>query len=375
MLKLEGLRVLDLSSFIPGPYLTLVMADHGAEVIKVEQPGEGDPARHIGLSDGPDTVFFRNFNRGKKSIALNLKHDIDREAFLTLSESADVIIESWRPGVAKRLGVDYDAVRARNPRIVYCSITAFGQDGPDADRPAHDLVLQAVTGLLSTNIGQDGRVAMPALPSADIAAGLHGLSGVLMALFARERSGFGDYIDISMAEALASTMLNILGPTLAEGRQPVVAHERSTGGSAFYRSYDTADGRQIVLGGQELKFVTNLLEALDGVEFVPLARQGPGPHQQPLMAFLEARFAAMTLAEATTLLNGIDVCWGPVSNLVEGLEYRQFTERGFLLSDALGRRHIGPPVRFRDAPARPSFAIPALGQDAPSIDPQHKGKN
>ena len=132
-MKLAGIRVLDLTSFIPGPYLTMAMADHGAEVIKIEAPG-GDHTRHIGLKDGPDTVYFRNFNRGKKSVVLDLKQPADHAAFLALAESADVVVESNRPGVAKRLGIDYDALSARNPRLIYCAISAFGQDGPRAGR-------------------------------------------------------------------------------------------------------------------------------------------------------------------------------------------------------------------------------------------------
>src|SRR3970282_94274 len=147
-MKLEGLRVVDLSVFLPGPYLTQQLADHGAEVIKVEAPGEGDPGRHLGLSDGPSTVFFRNLNRGKQSVALNLKDPADRDALLALCDSADVFVESFRPGVVDRLGVGYDALRARNPRIVYCSISAFGQVGPYRERPAHDLALEALSGAL-----------------------------------------------------------------------------------------------------------------------------------------------------------------------------------------------------------------------------------
>src|SRR5262245_32840654 len=156
-MKLQGLRVIDLSVFLPGPYLTLAMADHGAEVIKVEPPGEGDPGRHIGLSDGPSTVFFRNVNRGKKSIVVDLKDYEHRERLLELCKTADVFVESFRPGVVDRLGVGYEAVRARNPRIVYCSISAFGQDGPYRDRPAHDLALQAESGVLSASSGGDGK--------------------------------------------------------------------------------------------------------------------------------------------------------------------------------------------------------------------------
>src|SRR6185503_18243507 len=129
-MKLEGIKVVDLSVFLPGPYLTMALADHGAEVIKVEPPGEGDPGRHIGLSDGPSTVFFRNVNRGKQSVVIDLKTAEGRESLLKLCDSADVFVESYRPGVVQRLGIDYATVATRNPRIVYCSISAFGQDGP-----------------------------------------------------------------------------------------------------------------------------------------------------------------------------------------------------------------------------------------------------
>src|SRR5579859_619998 len=197
-MKLEGIRVIDLSVFLPGPYLTLAMADHGAEVIKVEPPGEGDPGRHIGLSDGPSTVFFRNLNRGKKSVVVDLKDRARREALLSLCETADVFVESFRPGTVDRLGVGYEALRARNPRIVYCAISAFGQDSTWRGRPAHDLALEAESGLVSMTLGGDGKPAISGMAVADVLAGLQGLSGVLMALLRREKTGVGDYIDISM---------------------------------------------------------------------------------------------------------------------------------------------------------------------------------
>lgn len=361
-MKLAGLRVLDLSSFIPGPYLTLAMADHGAEVIKIEAPG-GDPAREIGEKDGPHTVFFRNFNRGKKSIVLNLKNDADRETFLRLVEKADVIVESSRPGVAARLGVDYDTLKQHNPRIIYCSITAFGQDGPYAQRPAHDLALEAYSGLLSVNADPAGHPVIPAIPNADILSALQGLSAVLMALYARERSNQGDYIDISMHEAVTGAMLNILGPTLAENRQPIPSHERSLGGSAFYRIYDTLDHRQLVLGGQEIKFVHTLLGALHRMDLAPLCERGPGPHQQPVIDLLQKTFGEMTLAQATAFLGRLDICWAPVNSIVEGLDDPQLAYRKFILRDEDGRRHIRSPIRFAAESSLPSLNSPALDQD------------
>ena len=356
-MKLEGIRVVDLSLFLPGPYLTLMLADHGAEVIKVEPPGEGDPTRHLGLSDGPSTVYFRTMNRGKKSVVVDLKNPAQREALLKLCDTADVFVESFRPGVVDRLGVGYEQVRSRNPRIVYCSISAFGQSGAYRDRPAHDLAVEALSGALSLNLGEDGKPTIPALPLADLLCSLQGLAGILMALLRRERTGKGDYIDMAMHDAMLAGMPNILGPTLAENRQPVARHERTSGGSAFYRLYETADGRHLVLGGQEMKFVKNLLGALGRPELAPLC-ENPGPHQKPVMDFLEATFRKKTLGENLALLSGLDVCYAPVNTLPEGLE----AAADKLLKDELGRRHLPPPVRFRDEPARPNLREPQLGE-------------
>jgi crotonobetainyl-CoA:carnitine CoA-transferase CaiB-like acyl-CoA transferase len=356
-MKLEGIRVIDLSLFLPGPYLTLALADHGAEVIKIEPPGEGDPTRHLGPKDGPSTVYFRNLNRGKKSVVLDLKDPQGREALLKLCETADVFVESFRPGVVERLGVGYEQVRARNPRIVYCSISAFGQEGPYRERPAHDLAVEALSGVLSMTLGADGKPTIPGLPLADLLAALQGLSGVLMALLARSRTGKGDYVDIAMHDSILAGSANILGPTLAENRQPVARHERSTGGSAFYRLYETADGRHLALGGQEMKFVNSLLGALGRLDLAPLCER-PGPHQEPVMAFLEQVFKTRTLKENLNFLAPLDVCYAPVNTLPEALA----AAADKLLSDELGRRHLAPAIRFRDEPARPGLREPRLGE-------------
>jgi crotonobetainyl-CoA:carnitine CoA-transferase CaiB-like acyl-CoA transferase len=361
-MKLAGLRVIDLSVFLPGPYLTLAMADHGAEVIKIETPGEGDPGRHIGLSDGPSTVFFRNLNRGKKSVVLDLKEAVQRDALLALCETADVFVESFRPGAVDRLGVGYEALRARNPRIVYCSISAFGQDSEWRSRPAHDLALQAESGLLSMTLGGDARPAMPGIPVADVLAGLQGLSGVLMALYRREQTGVGDYIDISMHDVTIGGMLNILGPAFAEDRHPTPAHERTTGGAAFYRPYETADGRYLVLAGQEPKFIHNLLDAFGRPELADLCLRGPGPHQRPVMEFLLGEFRKRPLAEWQTLLATLDVCFGRINTLPEAVAHPNLVTRGMIRRDDSGRRHLGPPIRFRHEPAQPVLHEPQLGE-------------
>ena len=361
-MKLEGLKVIDLSVFLPGPYLTLALADHGAEVIKVEPPGEGDPSREIGVRDGPTTTFFRNCNRGKKSVVIDLKSDAGREALLTLCETADVFVESFRPGVVERLGVGYDAVRGRNPGIVYCSISAFGQDGPYRDRPAHDIATMALAGALGVSLGRDDVPAMSGVATADMTASLQALAGVLMALLRRQQTGEGDCIDVSMQHAVLAAMPNVIGPAMAGEPQPNPKHQRTTGGSAFYQIYDTSDGRHLVLGAQELKFVRNLLGELERPEFVELCERGPGPHQEPLIGFLRQTFAAKSLAHWQAYFATLDVSFAPVNTLREALDDENVRSQGLVLTDDSGREHIMPVARFRNEPAAPTFREPRLGE-------------
>jgi crotonobetainyl-CoA:carnitine CoA-transferase CaiB-like acyl-CoA transferase len=360
-MKLEGLTVIDLSVFLPGPYLTMALADHGARVVKVEPPG-GDPGRHIGVADGPSTVFFRNVNRGKESVVLDLKSDTGRQRLLKLCETADVFVESFRPGVMARLGADYAAVARVNPRIVYCSISAFGQDGPYRDRPAHDLATMALAGALSITLGRDGAPAMPGVAVADIVSSLQALAGVLMALYRRERTGRGDYLDVAMHHAALAALPNVMGPAMAHLPQPDPKHERTTGGAAFYQIYDTADGRHLVLGAQEMKFVETLLARLGRPDLAPLCAQGPGPHQAPVIDFLGGVFREHPLAHWRTWFDGMDVSFAPVNTLREALDDPHLGTRGVILEDERGREHIAPVVRFLDEPARPVLREPALGE-------------
>lgn len=361
-MKLEGLRVLDLSMFLPGPYLSLALADHGAEVIKIEIPGEGDPGRHIGLADGDHTVFFRNLNRGKKSIALDLK-SVEGKAFLLgLCETADVFIEAFRPGVMSRLGLDYETVRERNPRIVYCSISAFGQTGRYCDRPAHDLAVEAMSGVSSITLGLDDKPAIPGVPIADLLSGLQGLAGVMMALYRRTITGNGDFIDIAMLDSMVAACTNVLGPTFTQGRQPHVKHERTTGGSAFYRFYETSDKKHIALAGQEPKFVRALLAYLERTDLVDLVLRGPGPHQIPVIDFLEAEFLCRTRDEWISRLAPLDLCYGAVNTLPEAMADPHLAERQMLLHDAVGRPHLGSPIHFLNEPSRLDLCPPDMGQ-------------
>ncbi len=366
-MKLEGLKVLDLSMFLPGPYLSLMLSDHGAEVIKIEAPGEGDPGRHLGLGQGGHTTFFRNLNRGKQSVTLNLKHAAGRETLLRLAEQADVFIEGFRPGVVKRLGVDYAAVAARNPKIVYVSISAFGQDGPLSSIPAHDLATEALAGAVSVNLGNDGQPTMPHLPVADINASLMALSGVLMALLRRTQTGLGDYLDLSMHDAVIAAMPNILGPVFVERRPPDCKNERTWGGAAFYRIYRTADGRHVVLGAQEIKFVRNLLGEIGRLDLVPLAERGPGAHQAPLVAVLADWFATKTQAAWIDWFAGKDIGFAPVRNLREAFDEPHLQHRHMLLKDTEGYEHVGIPIKFAQEPGRVVFEVPAHGAHTAAV--------
>jgi crotonobetainyl-CoA:carnitine CoA-transferase CaiB-like acyl-CoA transferase len=360
-MKLTGLRVIDLSVFLPGPFLTLALADHGAEVIKIEPPG-GDPVRHIGVSDGRSNVYFRSLNRGKKSVVLDLKEARNRERLLALAATADVFVESFRPGVCERLGVGYAHVSERNPRIVYCSVNAFGNSGPYRDRPAHDLAIESLAGVLSMTLGDDGRPALPGIPMADIAAGLNGLAGILMALLKRQETGRGDYVEIAMLDSLLAATPNIMGPVLAENRSPDPKAQRTTGGAAFYRLYDTHDGRQVALAGQEPKFIERVLTALGRPDLIELCTSGPGPHQRPAVEALQAFFKGRSLQESLDWLASLDVCYAPVNTLFEATVDSQVAARGLLREDERGRKHVAPAIRFAAEPARVNLREPALGE-------------
>lgn len=361
-MKLENVRVLDLSMNMPGPYLSMLMADNGAEVIKVEQPGTGDPGRVLGIVEGQSTVFFRNLNRGKKSITLDLKSVSEREKLLRLCETADVFIEGFRPGVAQRLGVDYRTISCRNPRLVYCSISAYGQSGPYRDTPAHSLAVEALSGAVSTTQGSNGEPAIPGVAIADFLSALHGLSGVLMALLRRQATGTGDYIDISMLDSVVAAQPNVVAPVFAHEREVVPKHERNLGGAAFYLLYRTRDGRHVALAGQEEKFVQSVLKAFGREDFSDLCARGPGAHQKPLIDFFRGEFVKKSQAEWVEWFAPLGVCFAPVKTIKETFADPQVLARGMLLRDETGRKHIGPAIKFQREPSRPVLREPLLGE-------------
>ena len=366
-MKLEGLRVLDLSLFLPGPVLTQMMADHGAEVIKLEPIGAGEPNREIGQKRDGVTVYFANTHRNKKSIQLNLKTDEGRAIALDLAASCDVMIEAFRPGVAARLGVGYEAVRARHPGIVYCSMSAWGQDGPYVSRPAHDLTCEAMAGILSINLGPDGRPAIPGVAGADMLSSMMTLSALLMALLRRKETGQGDYIDVAMADSLIAALANNMGTTFADKRAPDVAFERALGGYAMYEIYETSDGRHVVLGGSEMHFAAAVLNKLGRSDLLDLCQPPPGPHQNPVKDFLRATFRTNTMAHWEKEFDGVDCAFAPVKNLREACDDTQLRHRQMIVEDERGWEHIGMPIKFKHEPGQLKFQFAKLGEHTEQV--------
>lgn len=356
--KLSGITVVDLSLFLPGPMMTLMMADQGAEVIKVEPPA-GDPARDQAPFEAGQSVWFRNLNRGKASVVCDLKSDAGKAALWALIDRADVFVEGFRPGVIDRLGFGYAAVSERNPGIVYCAISAFGQRGALAHHPAHDMAVQALVGSLSVNDGADGVPVVPGVPAADMAAGLTALSGVLMALIGRERSGRGDYLDIAMFDALLPWSAHVAGSAIMGCAAPRSSAQRSLGGAAFYNVYATADARHVVLAGRELKFAATLLTALDRPDLLPIAER-PAGEQGALIAFLRCVFAGRTRDDWVAWFADRDIAFAPVLDYREALDAAHVGARGLWI-EADGAHQIAPAIRFADDGWMPRPA-PELGR-------------
>ena len=361
-MKLEGIRVLDLSLFLPGPLLTQMMADHGAEVIKLEPINGGEPNRVIGAERDGTTVFFANTHRNKQSVQLNLKTPEGVEAALRLAASCDVMIEAFRPGVVDRLGVGYDAVAEQHPGIVYASLSAFGQDGPYAKIPAHDMATQAYAGILSVNLGADGQPGIPGIANADMLTSMMGLSAVLMALYRRRDTGRGDYIDMAMMDSVIAAMPNNMGPVFAEKRPPNPKDERSWGGNAMYAIYKTKDDKHIVLGGAEMHFAAAILNTMGRPDLIDVCLPPPGRNQDPAKEFLTETFLSETQAYWVDWFEGVDAAFAPVNNLRQGADDPQARHREMIIEDDRGWEHIGIPMKFRDEPGQVVFDLPDLGQ-------------
>ncbi|MFW6051434.1 MAG: CaiB/BaiF CoA transferase family protein [Myxococcota bacterium] len=351
---LEGVRVLDLSRLLPGPYATMVLADLGAAVDKVEDPAGGDYLRMMPPQVDGMSAPFHALNRGKRSVVLDLKKPEGREAFLELLPRYDVLVESFRPGVMGRFGLGYEALRERHPGLVYCAITGYGQDGPLAGRAGHDLNYLARAGLLAHTGPEDRPPQVPGVQIADIGGGgLFAVVGVLAALHERERTGKGRFVDVSMCEgSLAFTVFGLmahLGGMPAPRGAGVLM-----GGIAPYQTYATKDGQHVTLGSLEPKF-WNAFCAGVGIE-PNMEALAPGPHQQGWKAKLAGIFAQRTRAEWEAFAEEHDCCLEPVLLPEEVLTDPQHTARGVFLDGPGGLKlpttPAGRPAGAAEAPAQ-----------------------
>ena len=364
---LAGLKVLDLSRLLPGPYATLVLADLGADVVKVEDPGLGDYARHMPpLVEGTSALFLA-LNRGKRSLALDLKAPADRETFLLLAEKADVVVESFRPGVMARLGVGYETLAARNRGLVFCSLSGFGQEGPYAGRAGHDLGYLALSGVLGLIDGH-GAPGQPNVQLADIAGGaLVAVGGILAALWGRAGTGEGRWVDTSLTEGVMSVGAMFLGPFLAGHAEPPRAGRGVLSGERpCYALYPTADGRLLAVAALEPKFWSAFCGALGRADLEPFGL-ADGEEGARVQAEVRAILARRTLAEWTARFSAIDCCVEAVLEAEEVAAHPVHEARGTFFSGPHGRAQRTP-IRFRDDEPPPAASpAPRLGADLAEV--------
>ncbi len=366
--SLEGIRVLDLSRLLPGPFLTMILADMGADVVKVEAPGVGDYMRQMPPAKKDLGGRYLAVNRGKRSLVLDLKKPAGRDALLRMVERADVVIESFRPGVMDRLGVGYEALSARNPRIVLCSISGYGQTGPYRDRAGHDLNYIGLAGVLAMGGESRGRApAMPGVQIADLAGGaLWSATGVLGALVGRERTGKGAHLDISMTEGALALLAAEFGNRDAGAAAPTRGAETLNGGLACYGVYRAGDGKYLSVGALEPKFWMALNAALGRKADMGEVIQPPA-RQAEIRAEVEAILATRSRDEWVEQLRSHDCCCEPVLELDEVPGHPLHQARGvfFTIDDPeLGPiQQVRTPVGAPEAPARG----PRLGEHSREV--------
>jgi crotonobetainyl-CoA:carnitine CoA-transferase CaiB-like acyl-CoA transferase len=362
---LEGIRVLDLSRLLPGPYCTMMLGDLGAEVIKIEEVKTGDPTRHSPPKLGSQGAAFQQVNRNKKSIAIDLKQPEGRDLFLKLCETADVVMEQFRPGVVDRLGVGYKTVSAINPRIVYCSLTGFGQDGPHRDRSGHDLNYLALSGVLGMTTDDRGKPAMPGTQIADLAGGMIAGFGILAALLARERTGRGQYVDVSMFDVMVA-MLPIAGAHYFAGRNYQVGDKFALSGAyPFYNVYETSDGKWMTLGALEPKFWANFCATVGRQELT--GRQfSEGEAKQQLFDEVTAIFKSKTQSEWIDVMRDADCCCEPVLSLGEAFAHEQTIAREMVMNVQTATetvvKQLGFAYKLSDTSLRVNSLSPELGE-------------
>jgi alpha-methylacyl-CoA racemase len=374
-LPLDGLRVLDLSRLLPGGFCSLLLADFGADVIKVEDTGIGDyvrwsPPHYEGADRTAGGALFLALNRGKRSIRIDLKTEQGKEVLLRLAQDADVLLESFRPGVLDRLGVGYERLRERNPGLVYCAITGYGQDGPDRDRSGHDMNYLGLNGLLGLTGDEDGPPVQAAGQIADIGGGaLTAALGILVALRERERSGEGQLVDASMFDGSLSWLAMVAAEAFASGTAARRGELQLAGALTCYRPYRCADG-YVTLGALEPKFWSAFCHGVGREDLVERAFDPPGSEAHRAVSEI---FAGRTREQWRAFASEHDCCLEPVLDLDEALDSELVAAREMVVElDQPGAQRpvklLGVPVKLSRTPADPTRAPgPALGEHTDEV--------
>jgi crotonobetainyl-CoA:carnitine CoA-transferase CaiB-like acyl-CoA transferase len=376
MAPLTGITVLDLTRLLPGGFCTQMLADFGADVIKVEDTGIGDYIRmappYYGdeslEAEGTRSALYLSLNRSKRSIRLDLKNDDGRVAFLKLAEQADVVVEGFRPGVTERLGVDYESVKAVNPGIVYCAITGYGQDGPSRDRAGHDMNYLASTGILAMTGSPGGPPIQPAAQIGDIGGGaMTAAFGIVTALLEKQRSGEGQMVDISMTDGALSWLAMVAGRYFNDGHVPGRGGMELAGALNCYLPYEAADG-WVACGALEPKFWRAFCEGSGHPELIEHQYDQPGSEGWEKVA---AVFRERTRDEWKTFNDQHDCCIEPILELDEALESDLVRERGMVIEfeqpGAGTVRQVANPVKLSATPARDPRPAPGIGADTEEV--------
>ncbi len=363
---LVGLRVVDLSSFIAGCYTGVLLGDLGADVVKIE-PLEGDGARYWGPFLAGESRFFQGWNRSKRSIAVDLRSDAGREIVHELLRGADIVVENFRPGVTKKLLIDYETVREFNSRVIYCSITGFGAKGPQGTRPAYDPILQCMSGAARGNVRYSGRTSIGSVAISDYGAGLLGSTGILAALYHRERTGEGQRIETSLLQAAMAVQNHMYCNALEVEEEPPF-------GIYPYRLFETKDDLIFVAGPTD-KFWQILCDALGVPELSSDPRYKTNPdrveHAEELTELLQPIFQEKTTAEWESMLVERGVPCGPVMTWAEFFETPQVAAMGMnprVEHSKIGPMHVpGVPLDFEKTPGQIQCAAPTLGEQTDEI--------
>ncbi|MXR52289.1 CoA transferase [Halovenus sp. WSH3] len=366
-MQLDSVRVLDLSRLLPGPYATQLLADAGAEVIKIEDTGSGDYARAMPpYTDSGVGAVFDAVNRGKKGVALDLKSEEGQEALYRLAEDADVLLESFRPEVVDRLGVDYDRLSEINEDLVYCSLTGYGQGGPMADSVGHDLNYVGRAGMLDlTREDETARPQVPGYTVADMAGGLFAAFGIVSALLTRELgSGGGEYIDVAMTDVVLSFSQAVVQPVF-EGDQPRPGEGELNGGYPWYDVYECADGRYVTFAALEPQFFRAFCEAVDREDLIDAHMTDDDAEREALRAELTDLFGSRSRDEWMETLDGVEASVEPVYTLTEALDDEQVGTRDLIWDER--RPRIGFPAQGTDVPRDRGRPVPKQGEHTEAV--------